>query len=611
MFQSRQIEGSRSRGDAGSGNGGRALLALTTSALVLAGAAAPVFFAADYKLGYAVDTVLLIDAPDLSKAQRQQALTDAGKAVRAAASLDDMVATLKLGRDQEFAVAAPGPLAILSDIVTGKAMTVAATDAVLRERLSSTFTAKPDASVSRLTVTAKAGRAKTAADIADAVAGSYRREIAGAAARSAGALAQSLERAMQNAENAVAQARAQLGDPDVLRRAEHERQMLAQDIAALETNVSKLREDAKTVDATSASDVLTKPLSSAFDFSGIDQMRQLHLDAKILVDQLSASLGPRHPRLLAAQAALGEMHGKIETALMRLAASLRQREESAVRELADLKGREKTMAAAQETPQAAALAELEAKAEKARQDYLAAVRRLDAASNAGAISATTVKPADPASARMHGFPMWVLSLMGALAGFGVAMILAFAGWARAAGNRYRQTGFDDENQPDFFDGEEIDLLDPATFTDRQAQVAPQPAAIAAPAPAARPVRVYHAQAGARFRSGQVFHGDAPEPADPLPMPAVSATPLADRVRELLLANRMRETEAEVHLPPLVAAVMAGGVVAAPRVEGEDDAGGWAERPSVTMAETDAPGNDIMALRERVALFGARRSAGQR
>ncbi|MGF9562828.1 hypothetical protein [Neorhizobium sp. JUb45] len=590
MFASEHIERSHPLNDAGSGKTRKLLLALTTSALVVAGASAPQLLGHDFTRKYAVETTIGVDAAGLSKTEKQRAITEAGKAVRSAANLDGMARRLDLGRDEEFAVAAPSALGVVSDILTGKAMTASAADAKLREHLSAAFTATPDASGNRIVISVETTDARKSTRIARAVAETYQRELAGAAVSSARNRTAQLERSMQDAEAAVSQALANGGD-----RHEEERLTLEQDIATLETTVTQLRDDLKTVSATSLADVLAKSLSSAFDYSGIDQMRQMHVDAKLVVDQLSASLGPRHPRLLAAQAALSEVSSKIDAALKSLSSSLKQREATATRELAELKARQQKIAATPPSPETLALAELQAKADKARKDYFDCVQRLDAVAVAGPISVKTVAPANAASAEPVGLPMWMLSAIGAALGLGFGVVLAFAIPRRSEDDDLYALS-SDEAEDDLFDGEEIDLLQPAPVV-HAARVAPPVVAAVATQDLSASVYLHDADAYAYAdEERQEFFEDD------YPVAANSATPLADRVRELLLANRMREEDAEAHLPPLVAAVMSGGVSVAPHYDGET------EEEARKTAELR---HDIMSLRERVAEFNERRAAGQR
>lgn len=602
MFAPEHNERSHPLNEAGSGKTRKVLLALTTSVLVLAGAAAPQWFGHEFSRKYAVETIIAVDAAGLSKNERQSAIAEAGKAVRSIANLDGMARTLDLTRDAEFSVAGPSAIGVVSDIMTGKAMTVSAADAVLRERLSAAFTATPDASGRRIVIAVETDDARKSTRIARAVAELYQRELSGAAVRSARTQAEGFEHAMQAADNAVAKALAANGDQSQLRRAEQERLTLEQEIAALEANVTQLRDDVKTVSETSSSDVLTKSLSSAFDYSGIDQMRQAHVDAKLLVDQLSASLGPRHPRLLAAQAALTEARGKIDAALMRLSTSLKQQEATATKDLAGLKARQQKIAAAPPSPEAQALADLKAKAEKARQDYLGSVQRLDATAVAGPISVKTVAPANAAAAEPVGLPMWMLSGIGAALGLGFGIVLAFALPRRFEDEDYYAVVEEDD---DLFDGEEIDLLQPQPVA--PVRIVELPVVAAPPMVAVQDdIEAYADSYDDVDYYPQNDDHDAyveEEPVylaeDDYPAAANSSTPLADRVRELLLASRMREEDAQ--LPPLVAAVMAGSVSVAPHYEEEPEEG----------HQTAALRQDIMALRERVAEFNERRAAGQR
>lgn len=569
----------------GAGKARLILLGLTTSALVLVGATAPLFLTSGFTRKYAVETALRIDAASLSKTEKQRALEEAGKAVRSPASLDGMVRTLDLARDLEFAVSAPSAVGVLSDIVTGREMTVSAADAKLRDRLSAAFTANADANGDRISILVETTDANKSTRIARLVAAAYERELAVAAVRSARSHAADLERAMHNAETAVAAALPKGSDRDAALREAQERSSLDEDISMLDAALTQLRGDAATVAATTLADVLAKPLTSVFDYSGIDQMRQNHVDAKILLDQLSASLGPRHPRLIAAQASLDDARSKIDATVKRLSTSLKQQEETAATELAGLKSRREKLAATPPSADAKALADLQVKADKARQDYLKATQRLDAASVAGPLAVRTTLAATADNARTVGISTGTLSGIGALAGLLLGLMVAFVT------RRREQETEQEQDELDLFENEEVDLLAP------QPSIAP----VARPPASERPYRVYTISRGQPAEEAQdEFVEETHAPA------ADSDISLADRLREMLMANRMQSEAAEAGLPSLVSAVMAAGAVTEPSYA--DTRRALAEQEA---ARVDALRRDMASLRERVSSYNQRRTTGQR
>jgi uncharacterized protein involved in exopolysaccharide biosynthesis len=466
------------------------------------------------------------------------AASTAVAAVMSRQSLDNLVHALDLARDPGFAPRSAGVMQVITDILSGGGTTIAQAEAQLRNTLNQAISLGYDRAGRMLRISVTTGETTRTARIAEALNGM----VAGAmrdAASHTDPILEGLRQAMARAEAALSGFMEQKDEQRLadLRQFRTDRQALAAQIAQAQTDLAGLARKASQAASMTPDDVLGRPLPDSLEFTGLEYQRQRQVQAKLALDQLSANLGPRHPRILAAQAALDEVRRDMQTAIRQLSTSLQREQAEATRQLADLKSRRDGMLADKsKVDDADRLAKLETAVDEARQNYLQGQQN---AATAPLRSVTTpvelLKP--PVVRRVEAAVTlpWAWSVAGA----GLGLVAASAVLLM---RRRRQ---DLDAVPDALDldddlawMEDVDLLADAPeagerrpddtleheFLYPSAPPAPE-FAVATPLPATRPL------VAANDRS------------------------LVDQINDVLMANR-RAADA-VPLPPLVAAVLAG------------------------------------------------------
>ncbi|MEN3147291.1 hypothetical protein ABCW43_08255 [Neorhizobium sp. IRAMC:178] len=546
--------------------------ALKVGALTVIGALLPLLFVETVPHQFSAETRLKVEAAS------EGSINTAAAALRSRTNLDNVIRALNLGRDSEFSVDRPSVVRIVSDIVSGEAMTVSEAENRLRERLSQAIVTSYDRRAGQLAISVTAGEPEEAARIANMLGDTFHDEIAFSGTKSSAPVVEKLRQTLEHAQAALSGFIAETDAQKLaeLRRTEGEGQQLAAEINEVTAQLGELKQKAAQASAMKLSDVLNKPLPDSLEYTGLDYQRQRHVEAKLAVDQLSSDLGPRHPRLAAAQAALADVKNDIQDALKQLGSSLRQQEAAAAKHLAELKARQAKKPDDKEIADSGTrLAALEAAVDEARRNYLEALHGSEAKASKAKVS--VVVPAVAASAAVMGPSSAELSGVGALIGFslGVALVFLRRRTLRPASSADEM---DQADEPALI--VDRDLL--AEHLDEQDFLSEDPAYD-------RPT--YEPEPSRRPRH---------------PAPA-NDSPLADHIREMLMVNRRPASEAE--LPFLVAAVMAGRLADGPSY-------GAPRRPvpspeEVRKAEELRELRRNMAeLRERVQVYSDRRNASR-
>ncbi|WP_162894717.1 GumC domain-containing protein [Rhizobium terrae] len=551
---------------------------IKVSILTLAGGALPLLFSDSVPQKFNAEVRLKVDASE-------SAVNDAAALLRSKANLDNLVRALNLGAGSEFAVDRPTAVRVVSDIVSGQEMTVTQAESRLRERLSQAIAVTYDRTARQAVISVAAARADEAAQIANMLGDTFRDEVVLSGAGASQPVVEKLRQTLEHAEAALSGFMAETDEHKLaeLRRSEEEDQQRTIEIAEAEAQLTELRQKSAQASALKLADVLAKPLPDSLEYTGLDYQRQRHVEAKLLVDQLSGNLGPRHPKLLAAQAALEDVRNDIQDALKQLVTSLRQQEGAAAKRLAEIKAKQRAKPDDKEIADSAArLKMLEAAVGEARENYLEALHRADTGPKTSAVKVDIVAPATAAGAQPVGPSFVEISGGGAMIGFFLGAALAF--FTRRKPLR----------EP------EINEIEHA---------ADGPEALAP-----------HWQEGFSEQAGEF--GDRHEPAryepiydeddyrrqQPLqaryPAPA-NDTPFGDHIRDMLMANRRPAQDAG--LPPLVAAVISGRVsqtpaYAVPHVSEEE------KRRAEEVRQLR---RHMAELRERIEVYSASRSNGRR
>ncbi len=548
--------------------------ALKIGALTAIGAVLPLAFVETAPHQFRAETRLRVEAAG------EGAINTAAAALRSKVSLDNVVRALNLGRDSEFSVDRPSVVRIVSDIVSGEAMTVSEAENRLRERLSQAIATSYDRRTGQLAISVDAEQPDAAARIANMLGDTFHDEIAFSGTKSSAPVVEKLRQTLEHAQAALSGFIAETDEEKLaeLRRAEGDGQQLAAEINEATAQLNELKQKAAQASAMKLADVLNKPLPDSLEYTGLDYQRQRHVEAKLAVDQLSSDLGPRHPRLAAAQAALADVKNDIQDALKQLGASLRQQEAAAAKRLADLKSKQTKKPDDKEIADSGArLASLETAVDEAQRNYLEALRGSEAKASAARV--TVLAPAVAGAAIELGPSFAAVSGFGALLGFFLGAALAFL-TRRRPPSGISADGLDPTHEP-------VLIADRDLQAEYQEDwdVVPEDYAPAYDEPA------YEPQPSWRPRH---------------PAPANDSL-LADHIREVLMANRRPAVESD--LPPLVAAVMAGRLADAP-------AYGASRRPAPSPEEIRKAEElrelrrDMAELRERVQVYSARRNASR-
>ncbi|MCK8780109.1 hypothetical protein M0654_08950 [Rhizobium sp. NTR19] len=521
---------------------------------------------------YSAETLLKVEGAG------EITVANASSMLRSKTNLDNLVRALNLNGE----TARPSAVRIVSDIVTGRENTVAKAESALRETLGKAIDFRYDEAARQARISATAADPAEAARIANLVGQTFRNELIRAQSEASQPIVEKLRQTLERAEAALSGYVEKVGQQKVgeLRRRGRESSQRAAEIAAAEARAAELKTKIAQASALKLADVLANPLPDALEYTGLDYQRQHYVEARLLVDQFSGSLGPRHPKLLAAQTALDEVRSGIQDALKRLVSSLRQQEAENNKLLADLKAKQKTDPQDKTAADAAArLQVLETAVREARENYLEAQQRAETQPTGPLAETEVIIPATAAAATRLGWTLEQMAGGGALAGVGLGAFFSMFGRRKHEDEVEAETSHAVEHEHE---------------------------ALAYPEP----------DEAADYAEEPAFYDDyVQEPQDDFddddyrPTAAYRAYPaaandvlLGDQIRDLLMANRRPATEA---LPPLVAAVSSGLHTAptyAPRMSDE-------ERQKAE--ELRRLRQHMADLRERVELHSASRMAGRR
>ncbi|MBB3313047.1 uncharacterized protein involved in exopolysaccharide biosynthesis [Rhizobium sp. BK196] len=395
--------------------------ALIVAALSFGGAATPVLMPSS-PARYTAETTLAVDA---DAGNRAALVGDTVKRLLSVPVITSAVAALKLDRDPEFAGNSPNALGIAFDLLSGSG---AAADPASRAEaaLKSAVAIIPDdrAGTIRLMVTTGDGNKSTriAMRLSDAVTG-------GGAAGKAAETAAALKKENDQAQAELSAFGQKNGEGNVKVATQLQRQIagLDSDLKNADNNILTAKEQADKLKAAKLADVLEGSLAPDMISPALQDLRDRYALAKTALAQLSADLGPRHPRLLQQQSEVDGLKDSIGKELGRLAQNANAAAKAAVdarRQLSDR--RNALIAQSRDTGvDLAKLTELREKASAARS------RLEEEVSTTGAVGdgrVTVRKPALvlPVSGDSNfGFDALVGGLAGLAAGLGLAFVPRF------------------------------------------------------------------------------------------------------------------------------------------------------------------------------------------
>lgn len=398
-------------------NRGRSFLRATGILVCVSlGAAMPFVLPFDMSRQYQVEARLEIVAPGSGSASADQLLRRTADALNAPKLLDALQKQMESMDVPGFAADAPSSLEVLSDIMARREITVAGQEAAQRDRLSRMLSVHRLQGSNLLVIQARAGDAETAAALANSAADLVSRTLSVTAPRGDTSAVEAARQRLDDAQVALDQVHVEPAELERFKTLDDDRAILDAQHARVTASIETTSQRAQALSSLKVMDVLTKPLPSALDGAGLDELRQRYLDGSLQVERLSAEFGPLHPRLVAAKGALEETRGDIAAALQRLATGYRQQGQALTQELATIEQRRQAL---DKTPVSTAVQQhiaLKAELDLARKAYL------DVMQTSG-FAADPIQPqlrpeggADPQMAIASGLPRWLYSLLGALSG---------------------------------------------------------------------------------------------------------------------------------------------------------------------------------------------------
>lgn len=391
--------------------------ALIVAVLSFGGAATPILTPSSPAL-YTAEATLDVDA---GAGNRTALVGDTVKRLSSVPVIASAVTALKLDRDPEFAGSSADALGVAFDLLSGNG---AAADPASRAEaaLKSAVAVIPDDRTGTIRLMVTTGDADKSTRIAmrlsDTVTG-------GSAAGKATETATALRKENDQAQAELTAFSQKNGEGNVKVATQLQRQItgLDADLKNADDNILTAKEQADRLKAAKLADVLGGSLAPDMISPALQDLRDRYAIAKTALAQLSADLGPRHPRLLQQQSEVDGLKDSIGKELARLAQNANAAAKAAVDAHKQLSDRRNALIAQSRDTgvDLAKLTELREKASAARS------RLEEEVSTTGAIGdgrITVRKPALALSASGDdGFG--VHSLIGGLAGLAVGLGLTY------------------------------------------------------------------------------------------------------------------------------------------------------------------------------------------
>ncbi|WP_111161592.1 succinoglycan biosynthesis protein exop [Rhizobium tubonense] len=241
--------------------------------------------------------------------------------------LSQVVAKLKLDRDAEFTGGKTTAMGVVFDLFAGSG---GASDAPSRAqaKLRDSLLVASDQRTGALQLSIVSGNAAKSARIANLLADVAVYDAAmtqnTTASGKGAAAADASSKAYDQAVAALAAFRAEVGDDKIKAAVELQQQRKDMDaeVAAAANAVQTAQIRITAAKTTKLADILDGSLSPDLGSpAGLEELRNRYAAEKSTLSQLSAQLGPRHPRLLAQQSTVDGLRAQIQAELQRLVAS--------------------------------------------------------------------------------------------------------------------------------------------------------------------------------------------------------------------------------------------------------------------------------------------------
>ncbi|MGA1800706.1 hypothetical protein [Rhizobium sp. HT1-10] len=372
--------------------------------------------------------------------------------------LSQVVTRLKLDRDDEFTGGEATAYSVVKDLFTDSGAAAdgfSRAQTALRQRLSVT----PDARSGSLALVVQSSDPKTSARIANDLADAAVRDAAAKPPLTPNAAEQAMEseRKTYDAANAALTAfKARTGDDKIAAASElmARREALGHQLAAADKEAQAASIRLTAAKSVKMSDVLDGAISPDLGSPAVlEDLRNRYAAARTTLGQLSTQLGPRHPRLLAAQSVLDALSASMTTEIRKIVVAADADVKSAASQARLLKDRAAELDRQPTSVDLVAFGKLQADVETARQAYETALTATqDVQPDVKSVAPLAlVAPAVPATLPVEDNRLG-RTLISAAIGFGMA--LALIGFRFLMSRKPRHTSFDE----DALDLEMADLL---------------------------------------------------------------------------------------------------------------------------------------------------------
>ncbi|AYC99693.1 hypothetical protein [Neorhizobium sp. NCHU2750] len=349
------------------------------------------------------------------------------------ATLDNVIRALNLGRGDEFSANRPTVTKVISDVLSGDVTTVSEAEDAVRQRLRNAISVDYSADDQKIELDAVAANPAKAATLANRLADELRRLLATGSGPARDPQLDKMRAAADRADAALAGFAAKLdGDTRTrLKTFEDDRSSVEAGLGEAEQQVKDLTAKQALAASMTLSDVLTKPLPDSLEFTGLEYARQRYVQADLVLQQLSVTLGPLHPRRAAAQSVVDGARRDIGSALSKLSVSLKDEVASATTSLADLKNHQAALLAdTQLNDISKQLTTLQNAADEARSNLEKLQASAPVSKPAVLALPPVLMPATAASVTRLGPDMTMLAGIGAATGLVIGLALSALGYRR-------------------------------------------------------------------------------------------------------------------------------------------------------------------------------------
>lgn len=388
---------------------GRTMAAVLLCGFAAFGGAVPHLLPLDLDARYTATTTLAVPLNDTSVGLP----ADAENLLLKPQVMDRIVRAL--GQSGEAMAAPQSATAFLRDLFTGEAMTIDRSDAVARARVQDMLNMIVSPDRHFLTLTATADTASEASGIANTAAQVLRQEMQDTASSSTDDAVENARRALEQAQVALDNLPVSESDLAQARQQESQRFQLEADSASVRAQQQNLDERLQLLSGLKPASLISQGFPNALRGTPLEAQRQAYLDASLRVDQLSVSLGPKHPTLVAAQGAADEARAALSKALAQTVTETNRKKAVLDAEAERLRSALAALDAKAVPDVVRQHQDLEQAVDTARKSYLDALRA-ERHAPAPKPAIELIRAASAADASVAGLPSWLYSLMGALAG---------------------------------------------------------------------------------------------------------------------------------------------------------------------------------------------------